>query len=214
MLKRGRSIILGVVLMLWSVGIVYGLKWLHDYANAAGQTGRITQSWPAASHIKCDESGHKATLVLFLHPECACSRATVGELDELMAKTGGKADVHAVFVQPEGWSRERTQGDLWKSAAAIPGVHAYFDQDAREAKLFGAMTSGQVFAYDARGSLAFSGGITFARGHRGDNLGLQAVANLVNSGQASVSRTRVFGCSLFSPHPSHHLAHHQMAASQ
>ena len=45
------------------------------------------------------------------------------------------------------------------------------DDDGAEARRFGAETSGQTLLYDARGALAFSGGITGARGHAGDNAG-------------------------------------------
>jgi hypothetical protein len=42
----------------------------------------------------------------------------------------------------------------------------------------------------------FKGGITASRGHSGDNLGRDAVIDLVTSGVASASSTPVFGCSL------------------
>jgi hypothetical protein len=42
----------------------------------------------------------------------------------------------------------------------------------------------------------FKGGITSSRGHSGDNLGRDAVIDLVTSGVASASSAPVFGCSL------------------
>ncbi len=43
----------------------------------------------------------------------------------------------------------------------------------------GSSTSGQVLLYDPSGRLAFSGGITAARGHVGDNAGSDAIVGLV-----------------------------------
>ena len=51
--------------------------------------------------------------------------------------------------------------------------------------------------YDARGALLFSGGITGARGHAGDNAGRRAIVALLNRSPARSRATNVFGCSLF-----------------
>jgi hypothetical protein len=48
-----------------------------------------------------------------------------------------------------------------------------------EACLFGAATWGQTMVYGRDGRLLFSGGITAARGHYGDNAGTQAIAALL-----------------------------------
>jgi hypothetical protein len=71
------------------------------------------------------------------------------------------------------------------------------DQGAQSAR-FGAATSGQTFLYDARGNLQFSGGITAARAHAGDNAGRSSLVAMLNASGAPVaSRTSVFGCPLF-----------------
>ena len=59
------------------------------------------------------------------------------------------------------------------------------------------MTSGQTLLYDEDGRLAFSGGITGARAHAGDNLGRQSLVALLNREPAKRSATNVFGCPLF-----------------
>jgi hypothetical protein len=52
--------------------------------------------------------------------------------------------------------------------------------------------------YDARGALLFSGGITGARAHAGDNPGRSALVALLNRQSGThASTTNVFGCSLF-----------------
>jgi hypothetical protein len=189
-----------VVILIWLAAVAGGLKVLSDYSNAAGAVGQTDSSWPSHSALPLAHD-NKPTLILFLHPKCSCSEASVGELDSLMAKIEGKAHVYAMFVQPEGWQENEIKSQqLWKRASSIPGVVASLDPEGREAKLFGALTSGHLVGFDVKGRLAFSGGITIARGHMGDNPGLQAVAQFVNSGSTPLKQTRVFGCALFKAH--------------
>jgi hypothetical protein len=75
-------------------------------------------------------------------------------------------------------------------------VEVSIDNEAKDASIFGATTSGQVMVYDASGAIRFSGGITDGRGHEGDNAGLSAILGLVRDGKAAVSTTPVYGCSL------------------
>lgn len=52
--------------------------------------------------------------------------------------------------------------------------------------------------YDREGLLKFSGGITIARGHRGESTGHQAIVDWLTRGTAERSSDVVFGCPLFS----------------
>ena len=130
------------------------------------------------------------------HPHCPCTRASIGELNALMARTGGTLEAIVLFerpdAMPDGWERS----DLWESAAAIPGVRAVRDVNGVEAARFGALASGQTMVYGADGALLFSGGITGARGHMGDNAGRSAIVALAHGDVPAVSRTPVFGCAL------------------
>ena len=72
------------------------------------------------------------------------------------------------------------------------------DDNGVEAARFGAVTSGQTVLYDEDGALLFTGGITGARGHSGDNAGRASVVALFESRTGRTSWTSVFGCGLFS----------------
>jgi hypothetical protein len=87
---------------------------------------------------------------------------------------------------------------LWGTASALPNVTVLRDDDGVEAARFGAVTSGQTLLYDANGELIFSGGITGARGHAGDNAGRRALIALLEHKEPFHRLTSVFGCSLFS----------------
>jgi hypothetical protein len=102
-----------------------------------------------------------------------------------------------LFYKPAGEADAWAKTDLWQSAAALPGVTVLADDDGREAQRFNSTTSGQVVLYDTAGRLLFSGGITGARGHAGDNAGRSAIVALLNRGVAAHKETPVFGCALF-----------------
>jgi len=108
-----------------------------------------------------------------------------------------------VFVTPPGFGENWTKTDLWSSVGLIPGVTRIIDNGA-ESNLFGAATSGQTMVYDHRGRLLFSGGITAARGHFGDNAGVSAIVALLGGpAHAGLARTAVYGCPLFAPSANH-----------
>jgi hypothetical protein len=134
---------------------------------------------------------------MLAHPHCPCTRASLGELARLMAQAQGRVTAYVLFVKPsdfpDGW--EKT--DLLTSASAIPGVTVVRDDEGVEAGRFRAATSGQTMLYDAGGKLLFSGGITSARGHEGDNAGRAAIVSLLTTDEAGQGGTPVFGCPLF-----------------
>jgi hypothetical protein len=102
-------------------------------------------------------------------------------LAQLMAQSQGHLSAYVLFLKPAGFSGDWEKTDLWQSVTDIPGVKPVVDYDGVEASRFHATTSGQTVLYDAVGRLLFSGGITIARGHAGDNAGRSAIVSLVNS---------------------------------
>ena len=115
---------------------------------------------------------------------------------KIMTRCRGRLDARILFYKPAdappGW--ELT--DSWRDAERIPGVRVAVDPDGAEAARFGVETSGHALLYDPAGQLLFSGGLTAARGHAGDNPGRSAVVALVMGGTPEVRRTSVFGCPL------------------
>jgi hypothetical protein len=194
-----RQLLVAGLIGLWLAGLGFGMRSLQAYGTGEGRTGAFALRYPQDSQIRVAASD-RPSLLLFLHPECPCSRATLEELDRLLAKAVVKPEVYAVFVVPKGWSTPRAKSALWLRASRMTGVTPVLDREGQEAKRFGASTSGQVYAYSPGGSLAFSGGITLARGHSGDNPGLAILEQyLAGRGEPrGVSKWKVFGCALFS----------------
>lgn len=168
---------------------VGGFVNLWDYENRPGESGQPPRTW--AAPFERAVSG--PTLVMALHPRCVCSRASVAELSELLARPSRRPAIHFLLLQPVGdpaWAK----GDLRDAAAALPGARVWPDPDGKLARGFGLQTSGHVLVYDERGRLAFSGGITAARGHQGDNVGADAVASILDGRAPARASTPVFGC--------------------
>jgi hypothetical protein len=104
-----------------------------------------------------------------------------------------------VFYIPPNAGPEWTDTELWRRARAIPGLRVVADVDGREARRFGARTSGEVLVYARDGTLAFEGGITCGRGQEGDNAGLRAAATALRGATGSPRDTPVFGCAILGP---------------
>jgi len=136
---------------------------------------------------------------MLTHPQCPCTRASIEELDKLMAHCQGRVNAYVVIMKPRGFAADWVETDLWRHALRIPGVSVLVDDDGIEARHFQAATSGQVILYSPDGGLLFSGGITGSRGHSGDNAGESAIESLINAGSANSDHSLVFGCPLFNP---------------
>jgi hypothetical protein len=193
-----KQVVVIAAVSLWLPAVCYGLTVMWSYATTPGHPAEPPRFWPADVTLKQQE-GHP-TLLMFAHPQCECTRASLGELDLLIAKAGGKLDTDIFFYLPSGESSSWARTDLWRTATAMTGVHAFEDRDAEMAEKFGVFTSGQTLLYGADGLLLFKGGITAFRGHSGDNAGRTALTALLQRPSPFASRlpvvTRVFGCSL------------------
>jgi hypothetical protein len=178
----------------WSFALIAGLRTLFSYERTGGTIGEVRQQWPAASRIPAPNE--RPTLVMLAHPRCPCTGASIEELAKIMAHVHGKISAYVLFLKPQSVSAGWSDTDLRHDAERIPGVTVLCDIDGTEARKFGAETSGHTFLYDQHGTLLFSGGITKARGHAGDNAGEDAIVSLVKDQRATLGRTSVFGCSL------------------
>jgi hypothetical protein len=205
---------LGQVLLLsvWVLLLGGGFWTLFVYSNTPGESAQAPQQYPADTRL--DRDPNLPTLLIFGHPQCPCSKASVGELERLMPHLKGKVRTYVVFVKPKSQTENWAKEDLWKKAQSIPDVRTVLDEGGVEAGRFGAKTSGQTFLYDKIGNLVFRGGITASRGHMGDNLGRDSILAFIETGKTTIATTSVFGCSLVNPERApaameHHKGHHE-----
>jgi hypothetical protein len=190
-----RSHVVWAFAAVWIVAVVAGLSVLWAWENTPGAAGDAPARWPAKSGLS--RATDAPTLVLFAHPQCSCTRASLSEFAEILARATTPPRTYIVFLKPVGFGVDWEKTDLWRAATNLPGVTVRRDDDGLEATRFGVITSGQTMLYDQSGALLFSGGITGARGHAGDNAGRASLVSLLNQGKTDLSSTSVFGCPLF-----------------
>jgi hypothetical protein len=181
------------VVSLWSIAVASGAYWLMAYQAVPGAHGRSPSDWPPDSTLR--PASVRFTLLMFVHPHCPCSRASLTELNWIRTRAEQKLEPVVVFVVPPGACRSWGQSPLWHETVGC-GVAVTLDAGGREAGRFGARTSGQVLLYDASGRLIFAGGITDGRGHAGDNAGRRAVLECLCGENVGQLETPVFGCPL------------------
>jgi hypothetical protein len=191
------TIALGV--LAWVAGIAWGLHKIQDYSSTPGAAAEAPANWPGSALVS-PQAGH-ATLVMFIHPQCSCTRASLEELRTILYSTRGAVSAWVVVLRPAGMSERWAQSGTWETAREMPGVTVVTDSSGTEADRFGAFTSGHTVLYDAAGRLLFTGGVTGARGHVGDNAGRERVVNLIETGNADAGTHEVYGCGLHDPHP-------------
>lgn len=187
-----RSMLVGAVAWLLAVFAATTALWNHK--ETPGEVAIAPHEWPATTRL-ARAAGHP-TAVLFVHPLCPCTPASLEELRQVTEQMRGKLDVHVVFALPDGSDASWRTGAIWQAATAIPGARVRVDEGAEEILRFRARTSGLVALYDAQGRLVFNGGITGARGHVGDNGGRQRLLEQLLDPGAPAATWPVFGCAL------------------
>ncbi|MBS1956295.1 MAG: RedB protein [Cyanobacteria bacterium SZAS-4] len=183
--------------LAWIGMIVIGTTISATYENRPGDQG-YAPTFAVSKHDveQAKVSKTKFHIIMFVHPKCPCSRASISELRNLM-ETFPSLKATVFFYKPatakSGW--EKTE--LWKTASAVENITPQIDIDGQKAKSYRVVTSGEVLLYDASERLVFSGGITGARGHVGDNLGEDTIEKILTKHFNTAGQkfsAPVFGC--------------------
>ncbi len=180
------------LVVVWGMAVVAGAVLLWSYKLSPGPVGRVPGAWPAASRLP--RTAGRPIVVLFAHPRCPCTRASLAELAALAEELGPEVDVVVAAARFAGVAETP---ELAALVAAVPRALLIADPERSEAARFGAHTSGQVVVYGRGDQLLFSGGITDARGHAGASAGRARIRQLL-AGQVASAEAPVFGCNLSS----------------
>lgn len=187
--RSGQSLLPAIV-SIWVASIACAFSALLAYHNMPGERSDHTVVWPSNNAIKLDTQ--RANLLVFIHPQCPCSVATLNELTRIQSVCRNRINTQVVFYSPLDMQWE--DASRVHQALAIPNVHITNDATGDLSRRFGALTSGHALLYSSEGRRVFSGGITPARGHEGENLGRNAIIQYVLGGKTSCEETNVFGC--------------------
>lgn len=190
-----KTVLVVVLCVAWGLGVVSGFTALAKHGGTAGASAATPARWPADAAVALDAGA--PTLLLFAHPQCPCTGATIEELNRVLARCG-PVQPTVLFYGDPALGAAWTDSPLRAAAEAIPGVQVLDDPLGATAELFGARTSGQVLLYAPDGTLLFEGGITPGRGHAGNSAGRSAILKLLQHEKAG-DRSPVYGCSLVTP---------------
>jgi hypothetical protein len=183
-------------MMVWIPAVAFGVRTLLRYANTPGEPASPPEVWPADALIHPAEQ--RFTVLMFAHPRCPCSRASLEELARIVSCCSQRMDATVLFYAPSSMPRNWNRTDLWNNAVAMGKVHVSDDPDGIVARRFGVHTSGQTLVYSADRRLAFNGGVTAFRGHSGDNEGRDQIVDLLLGVRQPRGKSPVFGCAIFS----------------
>ena len=195
MQNKLKTCLLVLITSLWIGLSVYGVKRLLDYSSEAGVNGVIPIEWPSQSKI--ERQKNVPILIMFVHPKCPCTRASLAELKKILAVSKSNLIVTVVFSKAAFSATDWEKDFLWESVKHIEEIQTYVDLENHEAKMFGINTSGQTVLYDENGHLIFHGGITASRGHEGDNLGQITIINYLKNGSLNCTTTKAYGCLIY-----------------
>lgn len=196
-LKINRKLIANASLSaLWLLLIGFGFVVLLTFQTQEGESLQAPQSWPEASKLQRSKTGN--TAILFLHPKCPCSTASLHKFEQLLSHHSDTR-AYVLFIYPEGTDSSWQNTRLTQQAQKITNLIMVKDHSDNEMLLFKAATSGLVLTYDYGGDLTFAGGITPGRGHEGDSQGSDELDEILSNRDGrklAVSHSNVYGCPL------------------
>jgi hypothetical protein len=188
--------------LAWIVAVSTGLLTLVAHTNAPGETAAVRREVPAESKIGF--SADRFTLVMFVHPHCPCSMASMRELARVRSRHPEAADIQVWFYRPAGEGNDWVQTSLWDLARQTAAREPLIDDEGRVAASLGARTSGHALLFDDDRQLLYSGGITSSRGHEGDSVNVQSLERLLRRESAQFVQYPVFGCPILALSRSDH----------
>ena len=194
------------VIVVWLSALAVGWCMLESFNQSVNEPlhNGLADSWPA--HAAVARTPGRQMLLLFLHPKCPCSRASVRELGQLFTELGSASDSCREFPElivvatvPEAADESWTQTETLSAALTFPNARLYIDRAGVEAAKFGATTSGLVMLFDQMGNRLYGGGVTVARAHEGANAGCDVLLLILCGDRSSSPTMPVFGCRLCLP---------------
>lgn len=182
-------ILLAAGLAVWALAVVAAFGALARYSSTPGSEHQPGAG--AAEFLAAHRHSGRPLVAMVVHPRCPCTDASLAELGDFLARTHAGCDAVLVrFVGP-GWPA----GEPVVRLGGVP-VPVVSDPGGRIASVLGADTSGHCVLMDANGKIRFYGGLTIARGHRGESPVQAALLAVVGGDSRAVRPAPVYGCSI------------------
>lgn len=205
-----RIIVVLTSLFLGSVLLV-GLGLLTHYQTQPGPVGEIpAELTPAAlaslSNASVDSVGvgrgvtsseSPWQLLIFAHPKCPCTRATINNLELALRTANHRLEIVPVIFRPIHGDATWLQTESTERLSLVAQRPLVDDVDSQLARQFGVRVSGHCLLYDGDGKLRFSGGITASRGHEGRCRPLSALTKALEGHPIAQTKWPVYGCQMY-----------------
>lgn len=182
---------------IWVILAIGGLAALTVYSLTGSTPVHAAAQWPANSQLSLDPA--RPVLVLFLHPRCPCSSASIAELDRVLSQHPGAFRCYAVLTVPPGVESGWEEGRNLEAARMLPDTTLVFDRGGALSRSFGTRDSGTLLVFGPDGARLFAGGVTASRGHEGESLGSNALQDIAAGMVPRQTESPVFGCPLLGP---------------
>jgi hypothetical protein len=178
----------------WTAASVlsWSLLLSHTYQPVVA-TGGINE-WP--SSLEPTDRDGRIRVILFAHPLCPCTRATIAELDEALGSRRTNVNTTIVFVTAGLAEPDIYDSPTVAAARRLLNVTLRFEDNTAFASRIGATTSGELFVFDGAGKRVFHGGITAGRGHRGRSPGRERFEQALEGILVDHEESPLFGCRL------------------
>jgi len=182
-----------IVVAVWFVALAALFGQLVAYSAEPGSKGRPPVQWDDALPLERDPEHW--TVLIFAHPRCPCTRATLAEFARLHGVYHDRISATLVLYHPVDQPADWTDGALRRAAERIDGLRLVMDPGGKITERFGVQTSGHVLAYAPDGGLGYCGGLTTSRGHEGVSHGVVQLRKCFDKGSSQpLARYPVFGC--------------------
>ena len=177
-----------VAMVLWFCCVMAGWYALTRHSTAAGLPA------DAPSESQASPEGH---LLVFAHPKCPCTPATLRSLARLLPNAATSPKVTVFVMVPASadqavWARDA----VTQISRVLPHSTILADPGGETAQRYGVRTSGQILYYTSAGVLAFEGGITPGRGHEGRSTTQHRLLDALATNTPADPPSPVFGCAL------------------
>ena len=190
-----KRVLIGLIVGVWTLGVGYGLHTIYAYSTKPAPAAEAPQHLPEV--LELGVTSNAPALLMFIHPQCPCTKASLRELERLQAALKDVPLDVVVIVMTDVDPQLQLDTGLGQVAQGMRGVRVVGDPKGRLARRFGVRTSGQTLLYDKAGELRFAGGITPSRGHEGDNRGSGMIRQVVlEDTRPGDATTPVFGCAI------------------
>jgi hypothetical protein len=176
---------------LWTMGLLVAVALFTMWAAREEQKASAkSHNWPEGAPLTLDPA--RLTLLLFVHPQCRGTEATLQTLARVMERCAGHANVTIMMYEDPALLAHWKGSPIKSEAESIPGAMVREDHMGEAADFFDVATSGSALLFAPDGSLLYRGGITPGLGQAGEGEVLQTW--LIEG--RGVRHEPVFGCSL------------------